>query len=394
MRGSFGKAERIRSEQEPLINRVAVRDNYNCQICGSLVLPKGRVGYALHPLESGQTENKLENNFTVCWDCITTEDHQQIELRIKQIGEIKNAESGLSTLYAKAVARTLVERVRLFSYAGRALFVRRLGVVFAVGLLLLVVMTLLATLVGTLFVSVETGLRWLTTTLTLLEVVAKLVLANSWLAVAGVTTGYLVHVAERERDYLRGVQRERRRGGGRDLPSYDGTQRPCWHLLAGFTAFGLLGCLDWLLLVLNLRDGSPVGAALLWLIGAVGVAYTLRAALYEDRDASGFQVRPTPWVFASRTALALGGLEVVRMLAGRPDLLALPRLLTQGGFALAPVVGGLYVLRRTIERRWGWRLRLPTSLLQRGGIREREPHQRPNSDESTFEQQTDDDLER
>ncbi|UPV98926.1 hypothetical protein M0R88_10325 [Halorussus gelatinilyticus] len=352
--------------------------------------------YLLHSVRdtaSLSDTHDVSDHVTICWDCFEWQPVEKVEQKIRNVEQRRNAEPGLSTLYARALFRTLVEKVRLFSYAGRVLFVRRLTIVFSVALLFLVVTTLLATLVGTLFVSVQTGFRWSTSVLRLLQGVGTILVANPWLIVGGLATGYFGHVTERERDYLRGVQRERRRGGGRDLPSYDGTNRPRWHLLAGFVILALLGTLDWVFLSLGFRDGSPVGAAVLWLCGSVGVAYALRRALYEDRDAGGFPVRPTPWVFASRTALAFGLLELTVMLVGRPGLLPLPRPLTQAGFILVPLVGGLYVLRRTVERRWGWRLRLPISLLPSPTVSTRDRQRRASGNDSPTEQQTDNDLE-
>lgn len=347
----------------------------------------------MYPVDPEQEHSSVHSYVTVCWDCFEWSPEEEVSQAIRESARLRNAEPGLSTLYARALFRTLVEKVRLFSYAGRVLFVRRLTIVFGVALLFLVVTTMLATLVGTLFVSVQTGLRWSTGILGLFRGVGSILVANPWLIVGGLAIGYLSHVTERERDYLRGVQRERRRGGGRDLPSYDGTNRPRWHLLAGFGVLSLLGTLDWLFLSLGFRDGSPVGAAILWLCGSVGVAYALRRALYEDRDASGFPVRPTPWVFISRTALALGFFELTVMLVSRPDLQLLPRPLTQAGVVLVPLVGGLYVLRRTVERRWGWRLRLPTLLRRRATVSTRKRQRRASGTDSPTEQQTDDDIE-
>jgi len=314
--------------------------------------------YLLHSVRDTAGLNDthdVSDHVTVCWDCFEWQPEEEVEQRIRNVEQLRNAEPGLSTLYARAVLRTLVEKIRLFGYAGRALFVRRLSIVLAVAVLLFV--------------------------------------ATILLAVGGLAIGYLGHVTERERDYLRGVQRERRRGGGRDLPSYDGTNRPRWHLLAGFGVLSLLGTLDWLVLSLGHRDGSPVGAAILWLCGSVGVAYALRRALYEDRDASGFPIRPTPWVFISRTALALGFFELTVMLVSRPDLPLLPRPLTQAGVVLVPLIGGLYVLRRTVERHLGWRLRLPVSLLPIPTVSTRDRQRRASGTDSPTEQQTDDDIE-
>ncbi|WP_158057933.1 hypothetical protein [Halorussus halophilus] len=298
----------------------------------------------------------VENNVTVCFDCMEWRPETEVARKIETAKRLRNASRGVNTLYARKLLKTGIEKTRLFVFAGRALFVRRLTVGLTALVVVLTAILSVVALVGTLFVSVETGVQWTLTVSNSLRTTGAYLRTRSWLLVAALATAYALHVAEREREYLLGVQRERRRGGGRDLPNYRDYKYPRWQLLVAFSILTSIGALDWFALSVGLRDGSRVGASLLWLTGSIGVAVALRAALREDRDASGFAVRPTPWVGVSRLALALGSVEIATTFSSRTFL---PEALTQTGFALVPLVGVGYVLRRTIERHTGWRPYLP-----------------------------------
>ena len=337
------------------IREVAAEDNYNCQSCGAIVLPKGNVGHTMYALNKKENPG-VADYITVCFDCMEWRPEQEVARKIKTAERLRNAPRGFNQLYARKLLRTGIEKTRLFVFAGRGLFARRLVVALtALGVVLTALLSTIA-LVGVLFVSGEIAVQWTVATVNSLLTVSAFFATHSWLFVTALATAYAVHLTERERDYLLGVQRERRRGGGRDLPNYRDYRYPRWQLLAVFSLIAITGTLDWFALSTGLRDGSPVGSSLLWLTGSLGVVVMLRAALREDRDASGFTVRPTPWVFTSRIALALGGIEIATTLSGRS---LLPSVLTQIGFALVPLVGVGYVVRRTIERRTGWRLRVP-----------------------------------
>lgn len=375
------------SEKDSLISRVGHQDNYNCQSCSAIVLPKGNVGHTMYALNEKE-EPGVSDYITVCFDCMEWKPEREVARKIETAERLRNAPRGVNGLYARKLLRTLTERTRLFVYAGRALFVRRLGVILVALVVVLVAIGGLGMLVGTLFISVETGLRWVESILQSVRIIGTFLTTRPWILFAGLALVYAVHISERERDYLRGVHRERRRGGGRDLPNYHDYTYPRWQLLAACSSLTFLGMVDWLALSLGFREGSPLGASLLWLTGGLGLTGMLRAALREDRDASGFTVRPTPWVVGSRIAFVLGAIEITTTLTGR---LLLSPVLTQTGFYLLPIVGVSYVLRRTIERRTGWRLALPlfTGTTVSDSSADQPPEQHEHDHEYTETQDSD-----
>ncbi|RBI63891.1 hypothetical protein DMJ13_05120 [halophilic archaeon] len=301
--------------------------------------------------ESQEEEDSLENHFTLCFDCLEEKTDREIVGEFRQIKEIKSSEREFSSLYTRSIILEIAERVRLFVYTGRLLFVRRVLIGVASITVLFWSSVGLIVFVGALFLNPDIGLQW---GVSLVTFVWRNILTRDvtpWATGGLLGVAYAHHVAERERAYERQVQRDRRRRGESPL-SY---ARPRWQFVAVFAVIGVLGAIDWLLIRANVfTRGSLVGALVLWTIGATGVAYYLRAALHEDRDVSGMAVTPTPWVVISRGALALGLVGGAATTVGYDSII--PNAATTLAICLTPFTGGLYVIHRTVRRRTAWRL--------------------------------------
>ncbi|WP_440005416.1 hypothetical protein [Halomicrococcus sp. SG-WS-1] len=304
----------------------------------------------MYSVGSGETED-VSNHVTVCWDCMEWGDEKRVARQVQTAGRLKNADPSLTPLYGKAVIRELTERVRLFVYTGRLLFVRRVFIGVVSIIVLFWSSVGLIVFVGTLFLNPDVGFQWAASVVTFAWRNILTTGVTPWATGGLLGVAYAYHVTERERAYERQVQRDRRRRGESPL-SY---ARPRWQFVVVFAVIGVLGATDWLLIRADVfTRGSLIGALVLWTIGATGVAYYLRAALHEDRDVSGMAVTPTPWVVISRGALALGLVGGVATTVGYDSLA--PNAITILAICLAPLTGGLYVMHRTVRRRTGWRL--------------------------------------
>ncbi|WP_254547374.1 hypothetical protein [Halomarina pelagica] len=338
-----------------LVDRVGQRDNFNCQVCGAVTHPRGRVNYMMHPLKPDQREeDRVENHFTVCFDCLEWEDERVVERNVRQANRLKNESNGLFLLSGKATLRDTKERIRLFAHTGRLIVLRRAVVAAILVGILIALGSTFAGLIGTLFVSPQAGLSWTQATFELYESATVVLFTFPGIGLAALGIGYLVHVFEQERAYERELFRDQRRRGDTPEISY---ARPRWQFVAGFAIGGLFGALDWVLVRHDVfPSGMLFGALVLWLVGAAGVAYYLRYALREDRDVDGQPVNPAPWVFAARYAL------FVALVGGAATLLDTSAILSPIMLDLAtitaPLVGLFYVLRRYAERRTSWGARL------------------------------------
>ena len=346
-------------QNDELIHRVARRDNYNCQVCHNIVTPRGRAGYLIDSVDPQKdTENPVDNNITVCWDCGEWKDIGAVEEVTSHAIELKTASKGLSLKYAKASVREFTEKSRVFAHTGRAVVLRR-AFVATVGLALLFVMSVVgAGLVGALFVSPETGVRWFQSVLAQYQAIESILLARPWLALVGIAIGYAIHVFEQERAYEREVFRDERRRG--ETPS-ETHGRPRWQFVAGFAAVGLFGALDWILVHHDVfPNGMLFGALVFWTVGSAGVAYYLRQTLREERDIDGYPVNPAPWVFTSRYALFVALVGIATSYLTTYSIL--PPTVLELTLVLAPLVGAVYVGRRLAERRTVWGIRAMYSI--------------------------------
>lgn len=344
---------------DQLIHRVARRDNYNCQVCGSVVIPRGRVGYVMGSAQpEGEVDGPIDENITICWDCVEWEDNDVADQKTRQAIELKTASKEPSLKYTKACLRELAEKLRVFAHTGQAVVLRR-ALVATIGLALLLVMGVAATgAIGALFVSPETGLQWAESTLAQYQAIGLVLFDRSWLAFVGIAVGYVVHVYEQERAYERELFRDERRRG--ETPSI-GHGRPRWQFVAGLAAVGLFGAVDWILVRHGIfPDGMLFGALVFWGVGSAGVAFYLRKALREDRDIHGQPVNPAPWVFASRYALFVALASAVASYLPTNSLL--PSIALELALIAAPLAGALYVGRRLAEQRTVWGARTMYSI--------------------------------
>ena len=339
-----------RPSRYELVDKVGERDNFNCQVCGAVTLPRGRVGYMMYPQDSTDNDPDLANYATVCWDCFEWEDDRVIERKVRQSIRLRTAPGKLSSLYLRAILREFKERARLFAHTGRLVVIRRFIAAVVTSTTLLILGALLAGTVGVLLVSPSSGLEWTEAALTLCQRAGRIVLSLPWIGLTTLGIGYLVHVFEQERAYERELFRDQRRRGDTPEISY---ARPRWQFVAGFAIVGLFGALDWVLVRHDVfPSGMLFGALVLWLVGAAGVAYYLRYALREDRDVDGQPVNPAPWVFAARYALFVALAGGVATLLGTGAIFS-PIMLDLAAIT-APLVGLFYVLRRYAERRTSW----------------------------------------
>ena len=346
-------------QSDQLIHRVARRDNYNCQVCRSVVVPRGRVGYIMDSADpEGESDDPVDENITVCWDCVEWKDGDVLDREIDEAIELKTASKEPSLKYAKACLYEFSEKLRVFAHTGRAVVLRR-AVVATVGLALLLTLGVtVAGIIGALFVSPDTGIQWVQSTLAQYQTMESVLFARPWIALVGIAVGYLVHVYEQERAYEREVFRDERRREGTLLESHG---RPRWQFVTGFAAAGLFGAVDWILVRHDVfSDGMLFGALVFWSVGSAGVAFYLRKALREDRDIHGQPVNPAPWVFASRYALfvALAG----AVASSLTTISLLPSTVLELALIAAPLVGALYVGRRLAEQRTVWGARTMYSI--------------------------------
>lgn len=349
--GDSGQNSEIR-----LVDQVGERDNFTCQICGAVTKPRGDVGYIMHPLDqSHDVEDRVENHFTVCLDCFEWKDKQIVYHEVSKASRLKNAKPGFTLLYAHRLFRECIEKTRVFVHTGRFLLARRLLVV-AIGSILLFGggLTLIVT-IGSLLFGLDTGQQWIQIVLQETEGILRALRGNTIvLAVLG-GVGYFAHIREREQAYKRHIKRRHRRGTTMESVTHE---RPRWQFVAGFSLLGWVGALDWTLIQTGrFPAGSLVGAFVLWSVGALGTVIFLRSALREDRDIAGFAVWATGWVFTSRYSFCLGFIDALLTLfdfgADLSMLLWIP-----------PTIGGIYVLRRIVERRTGWEPRTATMWLR------------------------------
>lgn len=352
------KSNANRPNRYELVDQVGERDNFNCQVCGAVTLPRGRVGYMMYSLDSVDDDSDIGNYATVCWDCFEWKDDRVIERRVRQSNRLKTTSRKLSLLNTRASLREFKENARLFAHTGRLVVLRRFVTVVAVSAMLLLLGSLLAGTVGTLLVSPTAGIDWTQSTLALYQKAGAIVLSQLWVGLTALGLCYLAHVFEQERAYERELFREQRRRGKTPTVSY---ARPRWQFVAGLATVGLFGAVDWVLVRHGVfPSGMRFGALILWSLGSVGVAYYLRYALREDRDVDGQPVNPAPWVFTARYALFVSLIGGAATLLGTGSVL--PSIIHDFAIIVAPLVGVLYVLRRYAEQRTSWGARLMQQL--------------------------------
>ncbi|WP_435156824.1 hypothetical protein [Haladaptatus sp. DFWS20] len=211
---------------------------------------------------------------------------------------------------------------------------------------------ILITLVGTLFLGISVGQQWSHTAFTAVYETSRDLSTNPLVLATVLGVGYYAHVTERERAYKRHVERQHRQGDPTETITHE---RPRWQLVAGFTGIGCIGALDWLVIHTgHFPRGSGLGAFVIWMTGATGIAYFLRRALHEDRDVAGFDVWSPPWVFTTRYALSVGLIGSVHSLIAPTAPIPEPHLSLL--LWIPPITGGLYVFQRILKRRTRWQL--------------------------------------
>jgi 5-methylcytosine-specific restriction endonuclease McrA len=343
-----------RPDRYELADKVGKRDNFSCQVCGTVTRPRGRVGYMIFPLGSNEDDPRSEDYSTVCWDCFEWKDEQVVQRKTRLSSRLKSAPRGFSFAYAQSLLRGFKENTRLFIHTGRLVVLRRFVGAVASIILSLFLTALIAGAVGSLFVSPEAGVEWIYSTWRLYLAGWSTIASRPWIVIGGLGLGYLLHVYEQERAYKRELFRDQRRRGDGPSISY---ARPRWQFVAGFAALGLFGAVDWLLVQQGiLPDGMRFGALVFWMTGTASVAYYLRYALREDRDIDGQPVNPAPWVFAARYALFVGFVGIGTSLLDTGSIV--PSIVLALAISTAPLVGTLYVLRRYAEQRTRWGARL------------------------------------
>ncbi|MFH5801563.1 hypothetical protein [Haladaptatus sp. CMAA 1911] len=179
------------------------------------------------------------------------------------------------------------------------------------------------------------------------------------LAVLG-GVGYFAHIREREQAHKRHIKRRHRRGTTTESVTHE---RPRWQFVVGFSLLGWVGALDWTLIQTGrFPAGSLIGALVLWSVGALGSVIFLRSALREDRDIVGFAVWTTGWVFTSRYSFCLAFIGALL------TLLDIPLVGFEADLSMLlwipPTIGGMYALRRIVERRTGWEPRTAIMWLR------------------------------
>lgn len=352
-------SDSVRDEMYRQVDKVGQKDNHCCQVCGKITRPRGRLGYVMWPFqEIGDEDPEVDDLVSVCFDCLDWQEEDVIEHETHRAGRLKNAQRGPSILYAKSIFREFKEKTRLFAHSGQLVVLRR-TLTTAVGLIgLLVSGALLAGLLGALFVSPQSGISWAQTALDTYRTAGTALLTSPWTALGALGIGYMVHVYEQERAYERELFRDERRRGE---TSSVGHARPRWQFVAEFSAVGLFGAVDWMLVRHGVfPDGMLFGALVFWSVGSAGVAFYLRKALREDRDIHGQPVNPAPWVFASRYALfvALAGAAAFYLTTTS----LFPPAILESTLIAAPLVGALYVGRRLAEQRTVWGARTMYSI--------------------------------
>ena len=347
------------TEADGLIKKVRQKNNFSCQVCGAVLRPRGRVNHTVRNLRGDLSEEEeVDNNVSVCFDCLDWKDEDIVAHETNRAGRLKNTQRGFSLLYAKSLSREFREKTRVFTHSGRLVVLRR-AITAAVGLIgLLVAGVLLAGLLGALFVSPQSGISWAQATVDTYRTAGTALLASPWIAFGSLGIGYVVHVYEQERAYERELFRDERRHG--ETPSV-GHGRPRWQFVAGLAAVGLFGAVDWILVRHNVfPDGMLFGALVFWGVGSAGVAFYLRKALREDRDIHGQPVNPAPWVFAARYALFVASIGAATSYLTTSSLLQ--STILELALIAAPLVGALYVGRRLAEQRTVWGARTMYSI--------------------------------
>ena len=291
----------------------------------------------------------LNNMLTVCERCFFERSDDELDKKAKKLKRWNHIERGFSIPYAKLILRDLKQRIRAFAHTGRFLLFRRSFVFFLGCFFAIFSLSLFAGIIGGLFLSPQTGIKWFLSTWGVAYETAQTIAEIPWLIALSAGVGYIAHIVERER-YHFCTRIPYTKFEDEDIePSYStyGLSRPTWQYLGIFSAIALLGGLDWVLISLGVLD-NLFGAGVFWIFGTVGSAYLVRPALHQDITEYGLRLRAGPWIAVIRYGAFLGGIGFLTA-SGMSGLLAdMPAdfqlLVGYAGTLLPPVGDAVAVL--------------------------------------------------
>lgn len=217
----------------------------------------------------------------------------------------------------------------------QSVFVGRLGLVIALSGLLLIGIATFTTITGALFVTPETGLEWLSETITVYREWATLLLGRPDVIIAILGVAYFLHLVEFQQHV-----------GKTELQK--GRSRPRWHYLALFAGGGLVGWGVWMASQRELLSASflPVGV-ITWSASTLFIIYFLHNAILEDRWEYGLRIHPPTWKFLAQYAFAMMVYDGVVGLPGGDRVSTIVAL-------VPPAVGILYATRRHLAFTARW----------------------------------------
>ncbi|MFC7130574.1 hypothetical protein [Haloferax chudinovii] len=299
------------------------RESSHCEACGREVDGNDLDTFIIALLEANVFT--AENHVVLCRRC-EKRDGWREAVRKKRAEEKPLPPTSLR---GKAQNLPHILKDYLTDPTARFLFARRFGVLalLLVGILLFI--PPVAAVVGTLFISPNTGMQWFDqsiTTITGIRNTSISTLAWAFTGLFGIV--YFAHIAERERNDPTGWAGE--------------WNPPKWYALAVYTVIGLYGAVVLILVAVgDAPAGRRFGAQILWFVGSLGIAYQIKDALRLDLVRMVWEPRRELWEFPTRYGFVLA----LTAVAVGP-LASLPTLTTPLLAALTPTVSTAYIIAR------------------------------------------------
>ncbi|ELZ68781.1 hypothetical protein C457_10986 [Haloferax prahovense DSM 18310] len=299
------------------------RESSHCEACGRVVDGNDIGDFNILLLDGNVFT--VENHVVLCRDCEERDDWKEA-VRKKRAAEQPQPPTSL-----RGKARNLPNTIHdyLTDPTARFLFARRLGVLalLLVGILLL--LPPIAAVVGTLFVSPDTGMQWFDQSITAITAVRYTSISTlAWAFTGLFGIVYFTHIAERERNDPTGWAGE--------------WNPPKWYALAVYTAIGLYGAVMLILVAVgDAPAGRQFGAGILWFVGSLGIAYQIKDALRLDLVRMVWEPRRELWEFPTRYGFVLA---LTAVAVGPPA--SLPMFTTPLLTALTPTVSTAYIIAR------------------------------------------------
>lgn len=296
----FEETRRTADIRSPLTNdydfevleEVLGRESATCEACQETVNPN--VGGGLEgsdpPIFRELVENvcTLENQVLLCETCANRPaDEWRADVRAKRARERDHEP-------------TLAEHVAHWVSDPRAtsVFARRVAVTVAGMVVLVALVATVAGIAGSLLADMATGAAWARTVITTAWAVGVALAAYPWIVGGLVGAAYTAHAIERVHYDPRG---------------YITRERPPWvpltvaGVLAGVGSLGLLSVATGLIPAPRLT--YPL-AAVVWAIGAAGVAWYIDLAIRHDFFRDIWRPARGPWMVAGRVGLLPGLLAI------------------------------------------------------------------------------------